>query len=97
MSTPIYLRAIVEKRKLTREESASLVFVQVYLERTRTAKVLRRLRDKRKNLWSTEADALLDAAIHLESDADRCAREAMHRGQLLYCHPGTTVLQGGAA
>lgn len=75
----------------------SLIFVQIFLKRTRTAQTLRRLRVKRKNPWSPDAEALLDAAIALESDAERCAREAMQRGQLLYCHPGTTVLQGGAA
>lgn len=78
-------------------ERSDLIFVQVYLERTRTAQTLRRLRDKRKNPWTPDSEALLDAAIVIESDAERCTREAMRRGQLLYCHPSTTVLQGGAA
>lgn len=83
--------------RIALERERSMIFVRVFLERTRTAQTLRRMRDKRKNPWSPEADALLDAAIALESDAERCAREAMLRGQLLYCHPGTTVLQGCAA
>lgn len=78
-------------------ERSDLIFVQVYLERTRTAQTLRRLRDKRKNPWSPDGEALIDAAIALEIEATRCANEAMNRGQLLFCHPGTTVLQGGAA
>lgn len=83
--------------RLTRSERDSLIFVQIYLERTRSAQILRRLRNKRKNQFSAEADALLDAAIVIEHDANRCLKEALHRGQLLFCSPGTTVLQGGAA
>ena len=80
----------------TRSERDSLIFVQVFLDRIQTAETLRRLRNQRKNQFSAEANALLDAAIVIERDANRCVNEALQRGQLLFCAPGTTVLQGGA-
>lgn len=81
----------------TRADRVSLIFVRCFLDRTRAAQTLRHLRDRRKNKWTLEADALLDAAIVLENEADSHAKEALRRGQLLFCHPDTTALEGGAA
>lgn len=83
--------------RLTREQLTEYIFVRVFLGRCKTAETLLRLREKRKNPYTDDAEAMLDAAIVLKSDAERCVNEALKRGQLLFCVAGTTVLQGGAA
>lgn len=81
----------------TRERYSNLIFVRVFLDRCKTAEALRRMRNKRKNLWSEDAEALLDSIIMMENDAERCVKEARSRGHLLFCFEGTNVLEGGAA
>lgn len=81
----------------TREQHSNLIFVRVFLDRCKTAEALRRMRNKRKNLWSEDAEALLESIIVMETDAERVIKEARIQGQLLFCFEGTTVLKGGAA
>jgi hypothetical protein len=81
----------------TRELYSNYIFVRVFLERCKTVEVLRRMRTKRKNLWSDDAEALLDSIVMMENDAERLVKEALRAGQLLFCFEGTKVLEGGAA
>lgn len=88
------------------DRQTRLIFVLCLLEAQQNAQTLLIERAKQQKPTKSHPQGryespLLDAlwagynALRLE--ADRCAKEARQRGQLLYCFEGTTVLEGCAA
>ncbi|MEN9887227.1 MAG: hypothetical protein RL758_1805 [Pseudomonadota bacterium] len=70
---------------------SSLIFVKHLLAAQRSIEVLTKHRDKQRK--QVLVDALWDGIWELKKDAERCAKAAQQRGQLLYCHAGTRVFE----
>lgn len=75
----------------------SLIHVLVAVESMESSNVLLAMRYKRKKHDTPEYKALWDGCWELGQQAAKQVAMAKDRGQLLFCFPGTTVLQQGGA
>ncbi len=83
-------------RRLTRAERDHYWSVISYMKAIANAAILRALNERRKNCDATW-EALWDGEHALLAKAKDMAEHARNCGQLLFCFPETTLLQGGAA
>jgi hypothetical protein len=86
----------VEHRNDPEEQRRKYIYVRLALEFQRDAAVLFKLYKRRAD-GGRDRRSLWNGHYLLDSEASRCVRAAIERGQLLFCFEGTTVLQGGAA
>lgn len=86
----------------TTENPGPLIWVLCHNEAKRDeellkAEVLRLHRLKANTARTALINALYSGIAFLKQDASSNARHARDRGLLLFCWPGTKVLEGGAA
>lgn len=75
----------------------SLIHVEVALSTQRNAATLLKMWAKRKTAGNAVDQALWDGYWYTNTKANQEFRDATELGQLLFCFPDTTVMQGGAA
>jgi hypothetical protein len=75
----------------------SLIHVEVALETQKSAELLCKRLEKRKNPNDLESKALWDGHWYTKEKSHEQFESALAMGQILFCHQKTTLLQGGAA